>query len=700
MAFQTAIHRAFRPATALMGRLKYAQKFVLIGLVLLAPLAFVANAYLGQQGAQTSFSGKERVGVTYIEPLDDLLGRLVVARAAAVRGETVDAQAISESVAATDAVASLGAQLGVDAEWQKLKSQIGRLPSGGDPAQAFAAYNAATAGVQKLIVDAGNGSNLILDPDLDSFYLMDALVNKLPLLVDTAGHAGDLAHAAGGSQTLATRVQLAVDKGVIGSNVSALDSGFQTAFQSTRDGALSGSLEPQVAGFDAAAKLLQTELASMVTGEASTTPAAGDSVAKGVALAAAIAPRLDTLIKVRIGKATAKKHNVDLVSILAVLLAIYLFAGFYLAVRRALAQMRSVVEGISRGELDQQVSFGSRDEVGQLEGPFREMLTYLDQAAETATAIADGNLTVEVEARSELDRLGQAFASMIQGLREMIAQIAGTAGRVASSSQQMATTSEEAGRAVTEIANAVGEVAAGAERQVRVVNEARRSGAETAEAAEQARLVAEEGVSASERASVAMQSVRDSAAQASTAIQSLGEKSDAIGGIVETITGIAGQTNLLALNAAIEAARAGEQGRGFAVVAEEVRKLAEESKRAASSIAELVAEIQGETRHAVAVVHEGAGRTDDGVAVVEQAREAFVRIGASVREVDGRIQSILEATNEVATVAEQSSSGAQQVSASTQETSASTQQIAASAHELARTADELGALIGRFRIEA
>ena len=67
-------------------------------------------------------------------------------------------------------------------------------------------------------------------------------------------------------------------------------------------------------------------------------------------------------------------------------------------------------------------------------------------------------------------------------------------------------------------------------------------------------------------------------------IGDLGARSEQIGGIVETITGIAEQTNLLALNAAIEAARAGEQGRGFAVVAEEVRKLAEESQRAAASI--------------------------------------------------------------------------------------------------------------------
>jgi methyl-accepting chemotaxis protein len=364
-------------------------------------------------------------------------------------------------------------------------------------------------------------------------------------------------------------------------------------------------------------------------------------------------------------------------------------------------------------------------------------------------AFAEGDLTRQVapvtrpiddpgsdeigEVARATNAIRETFVAMIDSynrsrvaLAELIGQVAGTAGTVSSASRQMAATSDDAGRAVGDIASAVGEAAAGAERQVRTIAEARRiaddvvavtsrsadDASSTAQVAEDARRLAGDGAEAVGGATAAMASVRAASAGATEAIQALGEKSARIGGIVDTISGIAQQTNLLALNAAIEAARAGEHGRGFAVVAEEVRKLAEESQQAAGSIGALIGDIQAETARAVEVVQDGAERTREGSEVVEGAREAFERIGSSVDDVTVRVGAIAAAVEqiaasaremgdrmaEVAVVAEQSSASSEEVSASTQQTSASTQEIAASAHELARTAADLDALVARFTL--
>jgi methyl-accepting chemotaxis protein len=292
----------------------------------------------------------------------------------------------------------------------------------------------------------------------------------------------------------------------------------------------------------------------------------------------------------------------------------------------------------------------------------------------------------------------EAYNAMRDQLRSMVAKIEQAATHLSSASEEMAATSEETGRAVSEITGAVADVASGAERQVQMVERAKESTDATAQVAGETKSAADAGVEAAQRAAQAMASVEESSSAVNQAMQGLAEKSDQIGGIVETITGIAGQTNLLALNAAIEAARAGEQGRGFAVVAEEVRKLAEESQTAAASISTLVEEMQAETGRTAEVVEDGARRSADGAAVVEQAREAFLQIGGAVEDVTGRISEIAQAMTEVAAVAAQSSASTEQVSASSEETSASTQEIAASAQELARTAEGLAQLVGEFKV--
>jgi methyl-accepting chemotaxis protein len=244
--------------------------------------------------------------------------------------------------------------------------------------------------------------------------------------------------------------------------------------------------------------------------------------------------------------------------------------------------------------------------------------------------------------------------------------------------------------------HASSEVAHGAERQAEMLQRSRELSEEMSTATTRARELGQLGVEAAGSTNDVMLRVRASGLDAQAGIQELAQKSTEIGGILETITGIASQTNLLALNAAIEAARAGEQGRGFAVVAEEVRKLAEESARSATTIGELVEEIQRGIDGVVVLVQQGAELADQGVESSERAQQVFAEIGEAITSISEQAGSMGAATTEIASVAEQSSASAQEMSSATRETTSQSEQITMSLADLTTTADGLLEASQRF----
>ena len=155
--------------------------------------------------------------------------------------------------------------------------------------------------------------------------------------------------------------------------------------------------------------------------------------------------------------------------------------------------------------------------------------------------------------------------------------------------------------------------------------------------------MAEKGAEVIQKTASGMREIAQDIDTSSQLIAKLGERSQQITAIVNTIRGIADQTNLLALNAAIEAARAGEQGRGFAVVADEVRQLAARTSGSTAEISGMIAMIQEETRQAIDSMDATRDRAAQGVDLANQAGTVILQIREGTGEA---VQAVSAFANE------------------------------------------------------
>lgn len=351
------------------------------------------------------------------------------------------------------------------------------------------------------------------------------------------------------------------------------------------------------------------------------------------------------------------------------------------------------------------------------------------QLVAAAHQIANGQITRDDVQSTSSDEMGQmalAFSQMKTNLRGLIEKVVNVAEQVSTSSEELTASASQSATASNQVAEAVSHIAEGAEQQMgaidatsAVVEQMSASVQQVAANANEVSMLsskaadaAHTGGEAVENAIRQMRQIEKAVGESAEMVGTLGARSQEIGQIVDTISGIAGQTNLLALNAAIEAARAGEQGKGFAVVAEEVRKLAEQSQDAAKQIAELIGVIQQDTDQTVRSMDTGTREVKVGTEVVNAAGGAFREIADLITQVSGQVREISAAMQQMASGSEQivtsvkdidhssqrSVEATQNVSAATEEQSASVEEIAAASQALAKMAEDLQAAVRKFSI--
>ncbi len=351
------------------------------------------------------------------------------------------------------------------------------------------------------------------------------------------------------------------------------------------------------------------------------------------------------------------------------------------------------------------------------------------QISQATKRLAKGDLDFKIELEASEDELGQlvgAYQEMLQNLRSLVKQIQITSGRVLASSQDLAGTAEQMNATIEQVSASTQQISKGAGNTAERVDETAKIMREMAKAvediAENARVARDTSFKASDVADLGKESVDEAVRKmeqlyatvtsSAAVIQALGERSKEISKIVDFITNITDQTNMLALNAAIEAARAGEHGRGFAVVAEEVKNLAEDSKRAADRIAAILEEIHTNTQQAVETMAAGTREVTEGMETVNNAGNALGEVAAMSKETAQLVEgisadtehqrtgtnSVATSIDEIARIAESSAAAAQESAAAVQELTASMEDLTARAQDLSETALNLQSSSRLFKL--
>jgi methyl-accepting chemotaxis protein len=381
------------------------------------------------------------------------------------------------------------------------------------------------------------------------------------------------------------------------------------------------------------------------------------------------------------------------VALLALVIAVALGSVGARVIVRPIVDVAETAKRIAQGDLTQRTGVQSSDEIGSLADAFNAMATTLEKTF-TRLVRSQAQLksvfeTVGSRSRTVIERVDEQRAilddtySSIDQLNDGGRKITGNVETLSAASEEtsasmleMVASMEEVSRHTDTLFNSVEETASATHQMVSSIQEVDKNveyltsfvsdtsssmvemsasiaqvesnAARSYDLALAAAEAAESGMKAVRETIDAMEQIRKAVAESNAVVSRLGERSVAIGRILNVIEDVAEQTNLLALNAAILAAQAGEQGKGFSVVAAEIRELSERTASSTREITALIRSVQDEVANALTSMASGTKLVEDGVTRSHQAGRALANILESASSASEMGKEIAAATNEQA----------------------------------------------------
>ncbi len=380
-----------------------------------------------------------------------------------------------------------------------------------------------------------------------------------------------------------------------------------------------------------------------------------------------------------IKSATFEVYFLVIISIIALIITSLLSVYITRSLTRPILEIEKAADDMTNGNLDVNITYESKDELGNLSNSMRNMTTMIKEIINDVsfglTELGNGNFTVDSKAeeyyKGDFKPLLESIYIIITNLTYTLSEINQASDQVADGSDQVSSSAQSLSQGATEQASSVEELSATINEISEHINQNAQNANEAKEQTKQASIE----IAASNRQ---MEKMID-------AMKDISENSAKIQNIIKTIDNIAFQTNILALNAAVEAARAGTAGKGFAVVAEEVRNLAIKSAEAAKDTSTLIGE-------SIVSVENGAKLADD-------TAKAMLNIVNGANLVSSLVDNIAVASTEQADAVSQITMGIDQISSVIQTNSATAEESAAASEELNSQALVLKTLVHKFRLK-